>query len=208
MPRYKFINLTGVRYGKLTAVAYAGCFVIPARMLPAWRCVCDCGKEKIIPEDRLKRGGATSCGCNRATHGESSHVVGGVTPENEAWRQMKSRCFNENHASYERYGGRGITVCERWKDSFENFLADMGRRPSDEHSIERKNNNGNYEPGNCVWATRAEQQSNTRQCVYLTVNGVRDTISGWCRRTGIPLSTLCQRIEKGWAHSDAVIPFK
>ena len=136
----------------------------------AWLCRCDCGAEKIIATHNLGKGvmgldkGTYSCGCFQReqrfhrpirTHGKTK------TPEYYAWNNMKSRCANKTHQAYKNYGGRGIEVCERW-EKFENFLTDMGIRPSPVHSLERKNVNGNYEPNNCKWGTPSEQQRNRR----------------------------------------------
>jgi hypothetical protein len=104
--------------------------------------------------------------------------------EHDAWRGMLARCRNPRHPSYKNYGGRGITACERW-NSFENFLDDMGKRPSPKHSLDRIDNNGNYEPGNCRWATRREQANNTRMNRFVTFDGRTMTLAQWARETGI-----------------------
>ena len=131
-------------------------------------CLCDCGNIKEIPPYRLISGDTKSCGCLRTKKlNEFSyrHGQGGFnkTSEYRTWKGMKYRCFGKNCKAYKNYGGRGITVCERWKDSFHNFYSDMGKRPSNLYSIDRINNDGNYEPSNCRWATRKEQNSNTRR---------------------------------------------
>ena len=134
-----------------------------------WKCKCDCGTEKILQRSNITCGRTTSCGCNKyKTHGKS------FAPEYIAWAGMIQRCNNPKAPHYFNYGERGITVCDRWLHSFEDFYADMGDRPSDGHSIERKDVNGNYEPSNCVWATRFEQQRNIRVQKNNTtgVNGV------------------------------------
>jgi hypothetical protein len=119
---------------------------------------------------------------------------------------MKDRCGNPNTRFWERYGGRGITVCERWAASFEAFLADMGPRPTPRHSLERKDGNGAYDPENCVWAL-PEQQSKNRVGVRIIVHdGVTDTMAGWARRTGVPYLKLRRRLEDGWPASRAFDP--
>lgn len=117
---------------------------------------------------------------------------------------MKERCLNPNHPSYHRYGGRGITVCQEWKDSFRAFFRDVGPRPSDDHTIERIDNNKGYFKENCKWATRREQASNTRRNVYHEHDGQVETQTGWARKTGINQVTISQRIKRGWSVEDAL----
>lgn len=125
------------------------------------------------------------------THGRSH------TPIYRTWASMCNRCTNQNDPNYPRYGGRGITVCERWGSSFDNFLADMGERPEG-MSIERKDNSGNYEPGNCRWATRKEQAQNTRRNVQLTFGGRTQPMVAWAAEVGITPAALRLRLQKGW----------
>jgi hypothetical protein len=139
---------------------------------PMWRCLCACGETTTVQRSNLKSGATLSCGCLhserarerykqigrlRQTHGEA-----GATPEYRAWASMKRRCFNPNVWNYKNYGGRGITVCPQWAGSFEAFLADVGRKPSQKHVLDKINNNGNYEPGNVRWATMSESNKNRR----------------------------------------------
>lgn len=129
------------------------------------------------------------------------------TPEYSAWRAMIKRCTNARNASYARYGARGITVCQRWLDSFENFIFDMGRRPSDKHSLDRIDNNAGYGPDNCRWATATEQQCNRSSVIAIEHNGQTFCVAEWSRRTGIPASTIKQRIRLGWNPVDAITKF-
>lgn len=125
-----------------------------------------------------------------------------ATPTWQAWKDMKARCSNPNLKNYARYGGRGIRVCERWL-KFENFLADMGIRP-DGMTLERKENDGDYEPGNCRWATRLEQARNTRRNRYIEIDGKRLTLSEWARDRGVSRFLIRDRIDAGISAREAV----
>ena len=160
----KFIDITGQRFGRWTVVKVDD---VKNRLI-YWKVVCDCGNVGSVSSGNLRAGLSKSCGCfaieskkNRIKHGECRRSTG-KSKERSTWAGMKSRCLNKNQKAYARYGRRGITVCDRWRDSFSDFLADMGRCP-DGHSLERINNNGNYEPGNCKWATAKEQARNQRK---------------------------------------------
>lgn len=130
------------------------------------------------------------------THGEA-----GVTPEYSAWSTMKNRCSDASHVGY---GERGIGVCKRWQDSFVAFLEDMGRRPSSDHSLDRKDNDGDYEPGNVRWATRKEQQRNRGCNRMLTWNGETMTVADWADRMGLKYNTLHERLRRGWSTKKAL----
>lgn len=127
-------------------------------------------------------------------------------PLYQVWANMKSRCLNSRHRDYSKYGGRGITVCERWQDSFSSFLLDMGERPSEEYSLDRIDNNGPYDPSNCRWATKTEQAQNTRMTHWVEVNGVTKCLSDWAASSGVPLAQLVRRLQRGWAPERAVRP--
>jgi len=157
------IDLVGRRFERLVVIARD----TNITRRPRWICRCDCGREKSIDGQELRRGKTRSCRCLQAEllplanrkHGDVG--TGSGTPEWNAWASMRKRCTNSRNRFYRHYGGRGITVCERW-NTYENFLVDMGRRPSPVHSLDRKDNNGNYEPDNCRWATKSEQAKNQR----------------------------------------------
>jgi hypothetical protein len=165
------ISLIGQRFGKLIVESHNSVKSLSGGT--RWNCICDCGNKTTIASGNLTTGNSTSCGCVRSkllSERMSTHGMTG-SPEHDIWRAMLSRCSNPNVINYERYGGRNITVCDRWLNSFENFYSDMGTRPSPEHSIERKENDKGYEPGNCYWATKAEQANNKRNNVFYEYRG-------------------------------------
>lgn len=169
-----------------------------------WLCRCECGEQKSVRSDHLQNGATSSCGCVRfgmlksglrTIHGEAKRS--GKSREWSKWQGMIHRCYDPAEESYPRYGGRGIKVCDRWLHSFENFLSDMGRCP-DGLTIERNNNDGNYEPSNCRWATRVEQCNNRSSNRLVTANGATKTLAQWARLSGISASVIITRIKRGW----------
>lgn len=183
---------SGNAYGKLTVMAFNGVRGRNAR----WLCRCECGNTAIVAGTDLRRKSTASCGCLSARAGRAT--VCGKSPEYTSWQEMKARCYNPKKLLYHRYGGRGITVCKRWLDSFVHFLEDMGPKPFPEATNERIDNDGNYEPGNCKWATRMEQSHNSSRVRLLTYNDETMCIAEWSRRLGIHPATLSYRLNHGW----------
>ena len=170
---------------------------------------CSCGEKKVAVTEKVKSGKTVSCGCyhresiskRSARHGYTK--AGGDRKEYSAWVNMIQRCCNERNERYPRYGGRGISVCERWIDSVENFISDMGEC-SEGMSIERINNNGNYEKDNCRWATDTEQARNRRTNRRITFSGESLCCAEWAERCGVNVDTLRDRFSAGWSVEKAL----
>lgn len=199
-------DMVGKTFGRLTVLGPA-----PRRGKTRgawWECSCACGRLTAVKGMHLRSGNTRSCGC---LHAESSarrlseqsrrHGMR-QSPTYGIWAGMRERCQNVNAPAYANYGGRGIKVCDRWK-KFENFIADLGERPAG-MSLDRIDNDGNYEPGNCRWATREEQNNNQRKTVWLEHRGERKTKTQWARALGISLSTLHNRLKVGWSVAAAL----
>lgn len=168
-------------------------------------CKCDCGEVRVVEVRGLVSGKAKSCGClarDRIIQQSTKHGCAKRQkriPEYVVWLAMKQRCVDKNCKSYADYGGRGIVVCPRWCDSFEAFFGDMGPRPSSQHQIDRINNDGDYEPGNCRWVGRSEQCRNRRTSRMIECDGKIMTLAAWSELTGIKVGTLQRRISSGWS---------
>ena len=165
IPKHKrFKDLTGMRFHRWSVRSFAG---MKGTEGAYWNCVCDCGAESEVKSGNLRSGKSKSCGCFnlaqiRKRNTKHAHANRGAkTPEYQTWCRMMKRCYTPSDPRYHYYGGRGISVCMRWH-SYPSFFSDMGPRPSPKHSIDRINNDGNYEPGNCRWATALQQQNNRR----------------------------------------------
>ena len=201
-------NLAGHRYGRLVVKT------LDNKLTPSgnyrWICLCDCGVVKSVASGELLRKhprGVRSCGCEArekvaaaaTTHGKSK------TPEYGAWSSLKKRCYDENNSSYKRYGKRGIYIDPRW-DTFEQFYADMGDKPSPMHSIERVDNDGPYSPENCVWETPVTQQNNRECTVKVTIKGETKTLSQWVGGSKTSLyARALMRLKSGWCAPCSVI---
>lgn len=199
------VDCAGHRFGRLVVLKLVE---VRPRVGTIWLCQCDCGNQVPVPRKLFAHGKTKSCGCLLRDHGRSlpkrqprhGHATKGqLTAEYAAWRAMRNRCGYPGDISYHRYGGRGIRVCERWNE-FEAFLADIGKRPSRNHSLERKDNNGNYEPGNVRWATRKEQGRNTSVNRIVSIKG-RDMTLAEAMETfapHTPKGTITSRLSRGW----------
>lgn len=177
-----------------------------SRPTPTWKCLCDCGTETTVNASDLARGHTQSCGClHEVARAEASVRHGRTgTYEHDVWVGMQQRCFNPKNRAYPRYGGRGITVCERWR-TFENFLADMGEAP-DGCTLDRRDNDGPYAPENCRWATRSEQGRNRGVNRIVEYAGERITLVELSERTGIPYGRLCWRAQHGHSGESLIAP--
>lgn len=200
----KFIDITGHRFQRLIAVSHERT-LYANRMQVLWTLQCDCGAVIRTTGTHLRKGRVKSCGClnNEATAARSRTHGKRRTPTYNVWATMRARCDNPKSIGFLNYGGRGIRVCGRWHD-FANFLADMGERPGKGYSIDRKDNNGDYCPENCQWATRIEQGRNRRSNVLLTFNGKTMTVADWSRETGIRQQVIRRRLNLGWSHEDTL----
>jgi hypothetical protein len=191
-------------FGKLTVVADAG---TNNHRKKVWLCRCECGGETKATTGNLRSGNSKSCGCDkraaldRTTHGQSGQK-GKRTRAYSSWSAMMTRCYNKNNEKYPRWGGRGITVCEKWH-KFEGFYEDMGD-PPEGFSLERVDNNGNYCKENCVWASPMRQAQNTRTTKTITYQGKTLSLGGWDRELGFGKDTVASRIRQGWAEVDAL----
>ncbi len=201
--RAQVIPMIGRRFGRLVVIARAG---TTGSGSPTFEARCDCGSITIVMGANLRNGNTVSCGCfmrsNSAARGRLRVKHGACRRgqrhrEYMIWAGMIQRCSNPDRQQFANYGGRGIRVCARWAHSFEAFLADMGPRPSLKHTLDRINNDGDYEPGNCRWATPQEQANNKRSSRLLTMNGETLSMMEWARRFGISYWTLRWRLDKG-----------
>jgi hypothetical protein len=205
-PKYlygKVIDITGQRFGMWEVLKFVR---VDEYKFSLWECRCDCGKVSITRANDLKRGKSLNCGCERlrrkiewsTKHGHASRL--NRLHEYQVWRWMKARCLNPKDCNFKHYGGRGITICPEWINNFETFLKDMGERPSPNHSIDRINVNGNYEPSNCRWATIHEQANNRRSNRIFTLNGKSQTLTQWAIESKSSPSAIKNRLNRGWCN--------
>lgn len=185
-------------YGRLSVLSVEGGFAL---------CACSCGSDTFkCRVSNLRNGSTKSCGCLRREVGVRTRTHGQTkTNLYKNWQQMLSRCNNPMDKSYTNYGGRGITVCNRWEDSFENFALDVGQRPGPNFSLDRKDNNGPYSPENCRWATKTQQSRNRRCALQVTIGQETKSLKEWCDKFGVNYWTAYGRIKRlGWTGDDAV----
>lgn len=196
----KAADLTGQRFGMLTVVGRAGSVLRPSGRLrcPIWTCLCDCGLTGTPTSENLRTGNTTSCGCQHGEQHGGRHAV-----EYEIWCSMRARCDNPKNKAFHNYGGRGIGYDPAWV-RFSQFIADVGPRPSDLHSLDRRDNEKGYSKDNCRWATKKEQCNNRRGNRLITALGKTQTLMQWADETGIPQGTIRFRIESLWLPDEAV----
>ena len=193
-----YTDIKGQKFGRLIALEYVGHSL--------WKCQCDCGKTKLVRYDALHSGRTRSCGCfhrdvfstwtpQNKTHGMRN------SPEFNIWSMMKNRCSNPNCNRHQFYSDKGIKVCDRWlgPDGFIHFIEDMGMRPGPNYSIDRIDNDGDYCPENCRWATDKEQANNHSNNFIVEYNGRRQTLALWCEELSLPYGTIWMRFRRGWS---------
>ncbi len=208
---FKTEDLIGKRFGRLKVVKFLALKISRADKhivcVPYWECECDCGGVAISTSGNLKSGKSRSCDCLKREKA-SAAAAAAITKHGHArkskksrtyyaWRSMRARCYNKNDEGYPDYGGRGIKVCERWMNSFENFLTDMGAVPVG-LSLHRVDNDLGYSPDNCIWATKDVQHRAMRSNVKLTYNGKTQCVMDWAGEVGLPWGLLYKRVKAGW----------
>lgn len=215
--RDDFKDLTGKRFGRLIVIKLIG----RKNGKHIWLCECDCGKEKLITKYDLESGATKSCGCLQKERTIAYHTKHGLSencPEYKIWSAIKDRCFNKKCKHFYNYGGRGITVCDRYKNSFEEFINNLGFRISKNYTIGRINNDGHYSCGKCEecikngwianlrWETRTQQNRNHRGNKHITFDGQTKILIEWAEEMGINFDTLWNRIYRyGWSVEEALI---
>lgn len=201
----KALDLTNQTFGRLTVIKLHH---VKNKYRRYWLCKCECGNETVVYVSNLTTGKTTSCGCYvrenikngiHMTHGLRNHRLYGI------WVNMKTRCYNSKSPKYKRYGGRGIKICDEWLDNFMNFYNwSMDHGYKDDLSIDRINNDGNYEPSNCRWTTAKEQASNKSTTNLITFNGKTQCVKAWTEELGFSKEALRERLKRGWSIEKAL----
>lgn len=203
---HKFECPVGKRWGRIEVVADGEPEWRWGRYHRMWLVRCDCGSEFLKSVSEVNSGRTRQClPCYRARltkHGDAKRGL--QSREYRIWSGLKGRCLDPLDHKYPSYGGRGIKVCARWVDDYANFLTDMGRAPSNKHQIDRKNNDGDYEPGNCRWVTPKENARNKRTNRIVTAHGISMTASQWAERLGVSRGVIYNRLDRGWGPERAV----
>jgi hypothetical protein len=201
-------NIEGFRVGRLIVKKFLGS---TDNWSGLWECECDCGKTVNVYSCYLINGGRKSCGClkvdilrDRSTKHGLSGGAGHATRLYRIWLHMRGRCFSKDKSDYKHYGGRGITVCKEWDDYKSFYMWAYANGYKDDLTIERVNNDGNYEPSNCKWATRKEQSRNTRASHFITFNGIAKTLAEWSEDLGFSGNLLLMRLRRGWSVEKAL----
>lgn len=200
------IDMTGIRYSSVIAVKEVG---ITASRDTKWLFICDCGNNFEANGYYVRSGKVKDCPSCAAGRVRIASVKHGLsnTAEFSTWTDIQTRCYNKNAKAYSSYGGRGIKVCVRWLESFDNFINDMGNRPANK-SIDRIDNDGNYEPSNCHWATVSQQQRNKRNKHLIEIDGVKKHLCEWAKEFGLNASTILIREKSGLFGKDLIAPSK
>lgn len=194
-------NIVGKKYGRLTVVRYMGSWGEKRHYL----CKCDCGEEVIVTAGSLKSGNTSSCGCYKRDVGKAKSQGFKGTRLYNIWVAMRQRCYNKNTKEYHNYGGRGITVCDEWRENPSSFFSwALKNGYSDDLSIDRIDTNGNYTPTNCRWATRKEQANNKRNTHYLFYKGEKLSMKQMAEKYGINYHMLRARVKMGWTAERAI----
>ena len=194
-------NLRGRTFGTLTVLEFD---IKSSPERTRWVCRCACGEVKSVMTQNLLKGDVQSCGRGMC-HPNAKH--GGRInrdPEYSAWCSIKQRCYSPTCPNFARWGGRGIKMCDQWLNNYEQFLADVGRKPSPDHTLDRRNNDGNYEPGNVRWVTATVQQNNKRTNRIVEFNGRKQSVGMWATEMGVHRNLILRRLNKGWSVQRAI----
>ena len=200
----KVKDITGQKFGRLTVIK----FLRIEKHKAIWLCKCECGNLTGVTISCLTNGNTKSCGCLRKERNIESHKTHGQSRSRlyYIWNHMKSRCYNKNHKDYKNYGGRGIKICDEWQDNFQAFYDwSMSHGYDDTLTIDRIDNNGNYEPNNCRWVTVKQQNRNRRSNINFTCNGETHCLMDWCKILGLNYNTVYNRFHNcNWSIEKAL----